>query len=87
MLQLASAEWAARRETVDLPKFLALIGQIRQTGLAHDLDAHTTGISAIGNSFTDGTDHYAISVPIPSTRYAEKSSLVSAALLALKPHL
>ncbi len=87
MLQLATAEWAARRETVDLPAFMAMIGHIRQTGLAQDLDAHTTGISALGISFSDGTDHYAISVPIPSSRYAGKSNLVSAALLALRPRL
>ena len=84
MLQLATAEWAARRETVDLPGFMAMISQVRHTGLAHDLDAHTAGISAIGCSFSDGTDHYAISVPIPSSRYADKAGMVSAALLALK---
>ena len=87
MLQLATAEWAARRETVDLTRFLAMIGQVRQTGLATDLDAHTTGISALGISFNDGTDHYAISVPIPSTRYPDKSGIVCTALLALKPLL
>lgn len=86
MLQLATAEWAARRETVDLPAFMAMIGHIRQTGLAQDLDAHTTGISALGISFSDGTDHYAISVPIPSSRFAQKSATVSSALLTLKPH-
>ena len=87
MLQLATAEWAARRETVDLTGFLAMVGQVRQTGLATDLDAHTTGISALGISFTDGTDHYAISVPIPSTRFAAKQGIVTTALLALKSSL
>lgn len=87
MLQLATAEWAARRETVDLPAFIAMIAQIRTTGLAHDLNAHTAGISALGISCADGTDHFAISVPIPSTRFAAKSDSVSAALLVLKPQL
>jgi DNA-binding IclR family transcriptional regulator len=87
MLQLATAEWAARRETVDLPGFLALIAEVRKTGLARDLDAHTTGISALGISFTDGTDHYAISVPIPSSRFAEKSGIVTKALLELRSRL
>ena len=86
MLQLATAEWAVRRETVDLTDFLTMIGQVRQTGIATDLDAHTAGISALGFSFSDGTDHYAISVPIPSSRFAEKSIVVRAALLALKSH-
>ena len=87
MLQLATAEWAARRETVDLPGFVAMIGQIRQTGLARDIDAHTSGISALGISFSDGTDTYAISVPIPSTRFAAKQPIVTTALLALKTEL
>jgi DNA-binding IclR family transcriptional regulator len=87
MLQLATAEWAQHGQTVDLPAFIAMIAQIRQTGVAEDLDAHTTGISALGISFTDGTDHYAISVPIPSSRFAEKSVIVTQALLALKPRL
>jgi DNA-binding IclR family transcriptional regulator len=85
MLQLATAEWAQHGQTVDLPAFIAMIAQIRHTGLAEDLDAHTAGISALGISFTDGTDHYAISVPIPSSRFAEKSVIVTQALLALKP--
>lgn len=87
MLQLATAEWAQHGRTVNLPQFLTLIGQIRLTGIAQDLDAHTTGISAVGISFADGTDHYAISVPIPSSRFAEKLEIVTQALLDLKSRL
>ena len=57
------------------------------TSIAQDLDAHTAGISALGISFTDGTDHYAIWVPIPSTRYVEKAGIVTQALLDLGPRL
>lgn len=58
-------------------------GRDPKSGLAYDLDEHSSGISAIGFAFRDwgGTIH-AISVPMPSTRFAELKEVVETALLA-----
>ena len=42
----------------------------RKTGLAYDIDEHTSGISAIGFAFRDLSGNYhAISVPVPTMRF------------------
>ncbi|MGO4908354.1 IclR family transcriptional regulator [Pseudorhodobacter sp. W20_MBD10_FR17] len=75
-------EWERNSIDGDLDALLEELATIRQTGLAYDLNNHTPGISAIGLAFRDWSgDLHAISVPVPSTRYAQSKSLVEAALL------
>ncbi|MBZ0129127.1 MAG: IclR family transcriptional regulator [Rhodobacteraceae bacterium] len=81
-LQLIENEWERNQINGDLAAMLADLGEIRHSGLAYDLDDHTSGISAIGFAFGDWTgDLHAISVPIPSSRFHEKRKLVETELL------
>jgi DNA-binding IclR family transcriptional regulator len=60
----------------------------RELGFAEDNDDHTEGISAIGIAFRDFSGEvFAISLPIPTSRFAERRALVMAALLAVKADL
>lgn len=75
-------EWDRNGINGDLAAMQADLSIIRQTGLAYDLDTHTAGISAIGLAFRDWTgDLHAISVPVPTTRYAQTKLSVETALL------
>lgn len=89
----ADAEALSRAELaktgrVDWPMLCTNLARIRETGLAEDRDDHTEGVSALGIAFADlaGALH-AISVPVPSSRFAEQRERVAGALLALKPEL
>jgi DNA-binding IclR family transcriptional regulator len=82
---LAFAEWGSAG---DWPALQRRLVQVRATGLAEDLDDHTDGVSALGIAFADVTgDLHAISVPIPTSRFAEQQAAVTAELRALKPEL
>ena len=82
LLRFARMEWRASGRKEDAVALLAMISKIRSTGLAYDRDEHTPGISAIGFAFRDpGDDIYAISVPIPSSRYEASRAAVEQALL------
>jgi DNA-binding IclR family transcriptional regulator len=75
-------EWDRNSVDGDLNALLQELATIRETGIAYDLDSHTPGISAIGLAFRDWSgDLHAISVPVPSTRFAQSKKLVEAALL------
>lgn len=77
-LSLARAESA---ETFDEVAFSNLLDEIEETGLAYDLDEHSDGISAIGFAFLDPAgDLYAISVPVPTSRFASRRSIIEDAL-------
>lgn len=66
------------KETAEL---LERLDEIRQTGFAHDRDEHTAGISAIGFAFRDLSGNYhAISVPVPSLRFAKLQDRLENAL-------
>jgi DNA-binding IclR family transcriptional regulator len=81
--KLAEDEWARRGLTPDWPKFSDRLAQIRSRGLAFDLDEHTGGISAVGAAFTDlSGEIHAISVPVPSSRFAEIRPEVERAIAA-----
>ncbi|SDE54897.1 IclR family transcriptional regulator [Ruegeria marina] len=62
----------------------ALLGElqdVRDTDLAYDIDEHTPGISAIGFAFRDLSGNYhAISVPVPSLRFAQVRDRLETAL-------
>lgn len=80
-IKLIEAEWARSGTPGDMAVMLAQLEEIRKVGLAYDLDVHTPGISAIGFAFTDwGGEPHAISVPVPSTRFAESRETVELAL-------
>lgn len=52
-----------------LDRFLAEIAEVRRTGLAHDEEEHSSGISAIGVGLRDRIgDIYAVSIPAPTSR-------------------
>lgn len=66
-------------------RVMSMLPDIRRSGLAFDEDEHTQGISAVGLGFTDPRgDRYAVSVPVPTTRFAHQRDRVSAALRLLR---
>ena len=78
---LAETEWSRRGRRPDWTKLSAILHQIRSSGLAFDLNEHTDGISAVGAAFTDpGGEIHAISVPIPTSRFAERRPEVERAI-------
>ncbi|NNE88724.1 MAG: IclR family transcriptional regulator [Silicimonas sp.] len=86
--QLIRDEWDRRGIDGDLPRFMATLDMVRDTGLAFDLDQHTPGISAIGFAFRDfAGDIHAISVPVPTTRFEAIRPNVEAALLKTSTHI
>ncbi|MEO6301170.1 MAG: IclR family transcriptional regulator [Paracoccaceae bacterium] len=83
-----AAEGLAGGEMVDWPALQNRLTQVRKVGFAVDLDDHTEGISAIGIAFRDlPGEVYAISVPIPTSRFDERRAQVVAAILQLKAEL
>lgn len=78
----------AEAGTNTLRKTMAKIAEVRITGLAFDEDEHTPGISAVGLGFVDPKgDRYAISVPVPTSRFTQQRERVSAALRLLRTPL
>ncbi|MEL6521375.1 MAG: IclR family transcriptional regulator [Pseudomonadota bacterium] len=64
-----------------LSDLLAQIERIREGGLAQDTDEHTDGVSALGFAIKDGNgDVYAISVPVPSSRFGRIFETLSATI-------
>ncbi len=83
---LALAEWADAGG--NLPILQARLALARKLGFGEDNDDHTEGISAIGIAFRDVSGEiFAISLPIPTSRFAERRAQVTAALLAVKADL
>jgi len=80
-LALAEAEWRRLGRPGDAGALAARLRTIRSGGLAYDIEEHTPGICAIGFGFADWAgDLHAISVPVPSTRFADVKPQVEAAL-------
>jgi DNA-binding IclR family transcriptional regulator len=85
VMKLVKAEWQRTGGSGDSVAFMRRIEDIREDGLAYDLDEHTVGISAIGFAFKDwGGEIHSISVPIPSSRYAAGQDVVEKALRKAK---
>ena len=79
---LVQAEWARRGRTGDWTAFNRMLDLVVATGVAHDRDEHTPGISAIGFAFRDRRDEiHAISVPIPTQRFLATEPEVLSAIL------
>jgi DNA-binding IclR family transcriptional regulator len=81
-LPVAEASRLLQPQAGDRARLLKELEQVRATGLAFDIDEHTPGVSAIGTAFLDSHGRpYAISIPIPSARFAEKRQVLEARLL------
>ena len=79
--KLAREEWQEFGIEPDWPALKKQLIDIKNNAIAYDHNDHTSGISAVGFAFTDSTQElHAISVPIPSSRYTEKSQEVIEAL-------
>lgn len=75
---------AAEPAGLSLDEVTRIVAEVRRNGLAFDRDEHTPGISAIGIGFLDPRDDsYAISVPVPTSRFAEREGAIAAALKSL----
>lgn len=86
--KIAETEWTRRGIEGDWNTLSTALDKVRATGLAYDIDEHTMGISAIGIGFADALGElHAISVPIPSTRFASKLELVEAALTTTRTEI
>lgn len=81
-IQLISNEWVRNGIKKGIAEFLGELAEIRRSGLAYDVDEHSSGVSAIGFAFTDwGGELHAISVPVPSSRFEEQRLMIENALL------
>jgi len=79
--KLARQEWEEFGISNQWKTLKSTLEKITQSGIAYDLNDHTSGVSAVGFAFSDSSqDIHAISVPVPSSRYAEKSAVVLSAL-------
>ena len=73
---------------IKLPGLLAEIDGIRDGTLARDDDEHTEGISALGFGFTDLSGAiYAISVPVPTSRFKRVEGELVQSLQSAKKQL
>ncbi len=80
--KLIQNEWERNGIQRNLDEFLSELNTVREQGLAYDLDEHSAGVSAIGFSFVDWVgDLHAISIPVPTTRFARQKESIERALL------
>ncbi len=71
-----------------LPALLADLADVRKVGIAYDREEHMLGISAAGIALQDPTGNWiAISVPVPSHRFAEIEDVLIERLLDTKERL
>ena len=68
-----------------LDALLADLKTVRRTGVAYDREEHTLGICAVGVALHDPLGNaVAISVPVPSQRFANHQALIAERLIATK---
>lgn len=80
--KLIRNEWDRNGVKRDIVELLKQLEAVRKRGLAYDLDEHASGVSAIGFAFHDWAgDLHSISVPVPSTRFAEQRTAIEKALI------
>jgi DNA-binding IclR family transcriptional regulator len=71
------------RTIVDPQRLEEELKSIQATGIAYDLEEHTAGICAVGAAQVDPLGRlYAISIPIPTARFAAKREKVAQQLAA-----
>ena len=72
----------------DFAKLEAEIAEVRTTHLSFDIEEHSEGICAIGTSFIDPlAREFALSVPVPTARFAAKRAAIADALLAVRAEI
>jgi len=85
--QLIGKSYEARTPNT-LTKLSALLAElrtVRKNGIAYDREEHTIGICAVGVALHDPLGNaVAISVPVPSQRFAERERRIAEQLLATK---
>jgi DNA-binding IclR family transcriptional regulator len=81
-LNLAKNEVEASGEIFDEAKFSEMLDAIVDSHLSNDLEENNEGVSAIGFSFTNwNKEIFAISVPVPSSRFKRKKGQIEDAIL------
>jgi DNA-binding IclR family transcriptional regulator len=81
----ARAELGRSASPARMATLMSEIAEIRRKGYAFDLDEHTHGISAVGIAFRDQRgDCHAISIPVPTTRFAAAREKLVRALLSAR---
>ncbi|MGH1576468.1 IclR family transcriptional regulator [Planktotalea sp.] len=87
-IELAKAEWARQNTEPYIARLERILDDITESGIAYDDDEHTDGISAIGFAFGDmlGAVH-AISVPVPTARFARQKANIENALRTTKANV
>ena len=64
------------------------LNEVRRTGIARDEEEHSQGISAVGSAFRDQTGTiYAISIPVPTSRYRANLERIAPLLLKSRDRL
>lgn len=72
----------------NIEKLLAEIAAVRDKHYAIDNEEHTEGICAVGTAFHDPTGRiFAVSVPVPTTRFVRKKKSIVAAVLVAREAL
>ncbi len=75
-------------ESECLTKLYEMIDTVRESGIAFDLEEHSSGICAVGVAFEGSPlGHLAISIPIPAARFARKKARAIVELKALLDRL
>jgi len=84
----AVLERACRADGRPLKALLDEITRVRRSGIAVDEEEHSAGISAIGTAFFDPTGGvYAVSIPLPTSRFSKSRKALSALLLETRAKL
>jgi len=79
--QMILNEWMRNGANGDLAGLQGMLENVRRSGIAFDTDSHFQGISAAGIAFRDWSGElHAISVPVPSTRFAANREHIVKAL-------
>jgi IclR family transcriptional regulator, acetate operon repressor len=84
---LVGRTFAARTPTTitRLDALLKELAAVRRTGVAFDREEHTLGICAAGVSLQDPLGNpVAVSVPVPSQRFADRRAMIAERLIATK---
>lgn len=81
-IKLIANEWTRNGVQTDVAVLMRELAEVRAKGLAYDLDEHSSGVSAVGFAFTDWSGElHAISIPVPSSRFAGQRRKIENALL------
>jgi len=72
----------------NLPSLIAELEEVRKTHIAIDDEEHTEGICALGTAFHDPLGRvFAVSVPVPTTRFVRSRTEIARSLLAFRKEL